>query len=940
MIHTEAQTRKQLIDEKLHLAGWNVTDPSQVSQELDIDLSAAGHAVAEPTTSYTGHQFVDYALLRNGKPMAVIEAKRTSKDAALGKEQAFQYATNLQKIHGGDIPFILYTNGYEIYLWEYGFYPPRKVHGFPTRLDLEWMAQRRTTRRPLSVELINTDIVGRDYQIAAIRAILERIEQKRQKFLLVMATGTGKTRTATALMDVLLRAHWAKRVLFLVDRIALRDQALDAFKEHLPSEPLWPKQQGNTIEKAFSPDRRIYVNTYPTMLNLIEQSRTSSDRISPHFFDAVIADESHRSIYNIYKSVLDYFNALTIGLTATPRDHIDHDTFRLFDCDVNDPTFAYTYEEATQHDPPYLCEFEVLKVRSKFQLEGIKGGILPPAVQKKLIAEGKDIEDIDFEGSDLERKVTNSGTNALIVREFMEECIKDPTGTLPGKTIFFAITKDHARRLQELFDKMYPEHEGKLARVLVSDDRFVYGKGGLLDQFKNTPFPRVAISVDMLDTGVDIREVVNLVFAKPVYSYTKFWQMIGRGTRVLEVDPLKRKAWCPEKDRFLIIDCWGNFEYFQMNPESREPSQQVPLPVKLFRSRLDQLETALAAGRPDIVEQAKTSLRADLSDLPQNNVIVSDASAHLSVVQPDTFWDHLGGADVGYLRSTIAPILRARSGIDPKAMRFETEIVELSTALLADNRETVEAIRESLLAQVGELPLTVNIVRKEEALITDVLHPSWWIQPTDEKLQTLVQRLAPLMKYRQQKTSAMMQLDLEDLLATKEYIEFGPENERISTSAYRARVEAHIQSLVDESPVLQRLSAGEPVSDADIHALADLLRSEDPYITEELLQKVYDYKAARFIRFIKHILGLEPLGSWSEDITAAFDRFIAQHNTFSQLQIQFIQTLRTFILQTGKVDREHLIAPPFTQIHPAGIRGVFRPDEIEEILTFTRQLVA
>jgi len=940
MTETEAQTRAMLIDNRLLLAGWNVDDPSQVTEEFDIDLRAAGHVVAESPSPYSGHQFADYALMEHGKPVAVVEAKRTSVDAELGQEQALRYAQNLQRIHGGDIPFILYTNGRDIFFWEPDFYPPRKVHGFPTRSDLEWMEQRRQTRRPLSVELINTDIAGRDYQIAAIRAILEGIGQKRCKFLLVMATGTGKTRTATALVDVLLRAHWAKRVLFLVDRIPLRDQALGAFKEHLESEPLWPKQEGNTIEKEFKPDRRIYVNTYPTMLNLIEKGATPSQWLSPHFFDVVIADESHRSIYNVYESVLNYFHALTIGLTATPRDHIGHDTFELFECEVNDPSFAYSYEEAIEHEPPYLCDFEVLKVRSKFQLEGIKGGTLPLAVQRRLIAEGKDIEDIDFEGSDLEKKVTNSGTNALIVREFMEESIKDETGTLPGKTIIFAISKAHARRLQALFDMMYPEHAGKLARVLVSEDRFVYGPGGLLDQFKKNSFPRVAISVDMLDTGVDILEVVNLVFAKPVYSYTKFWQMIGRGTRVLDQDLLKRKAWCREKGKFLIIDCWGNFEFFQMTPEGRDPNQLVPLPVKLFRCRLDQLEAAMARGCADIVERVKGTLRADLAALPENNVIVSDKSAELAVIEPETFWESLGAEGIGYLRSTVAPILRARSGLDFKALRFETEVVEATTALLSENQEVFEGLKESLVDQVSELPLTVNVVLREEALISEVLQPAWWAEPADAKLESLIERLAPLMKYRQQKTRAMMELDLEDLLATKEYIEYGPEHERMSTSAYRARVEAHIQALVRENPVLQRLVAGQPVDDEDVQALADLLRSQDPYITEELLQKVYDHKTARFVRFIKHILGLEPLGSWSEEVTAAFDQFIAAHTTLTQLQIQFLQTLRTFILQTGKLERRDLIAAPFTQIHPEGVRGVFQRDEIEEILAFARELVA
>ena len=935
MTFTEAETRRRLIDEKLRLAGWNVNDPSQVIQELDIDLSEAGtQKVAEPKTPYSGHQFADYGLLLHVKPMAVVEAKKTSLDAALGQEQALQYAQNLRKIYGGRIPFIFYTNGYDIYCWESEFYPPVKIHGFPTRDDLEWMDQRRENRKPLSVELINTRIVDRDYQIAAIRSILEHIEARHRKFLLVMATGTGKTRTAIALLDVLMRARWAKRILFLVDRIALRDQALDAFKEYTPSEPRWP-QQG---EKAFSKDRRVYVTTYPTMLNLIHNGTTPETWISPHFFDVVIADESHRSIYNIYLQVLDYFNGIKLGLTATPKDHIDHDTFKLFNCETHDPTFAYNYGEAVEHDPPYLCDFEVLKVRSKFQLEGIKGGILPPAVQKKLIAEGKDIEDIDFEGTDLERKVTNAGTNALIVREFMEECIKDPSGTLPGKSIFFAISKGHARRLQDLFDKLYPEQKGRLARVLVSGDRFVYGKGGLLDQFKNQDMPRVAISVDLLDTGVDIHEVVNLVFAKPVYSYVKFWQMIGRGTRVLDPDSSKRKAWCPEKDKFLIIDCWGNFEFFKMKPKGREPGQQEPLPVKLFKARLDKLEVALGIGRNDVSESVKADLRKDLNALPKNNVLVSDKEAELAVVEPDQFWDQLKAKDLGFLRSVIASILRARSDADFKAMRFETEVVELGTANLSENKDAFEGVKESILAQISELPLTVNLVARERELIEDIQQAHWWTTPTEGKLNSLIERLAPLMRFRQRRTDPMMRLDIADLMAVKEWIEFGPEHERMTTSAYREKVEDYILGLVDENRVLRKLKTGEEISESDIMNLARLLEAQALHITEDRLRKVYDHKTARFIQFMRHILGLEKLESWPETVTSAFDDFIARHTTFSALQIRFLQTLKTFILQTGKVERENLIAQPFTNLHPQGIRGLFESSQIQEIMTFVEEI--
>jgi len=839
-------------------------------------------------------------------------------------------------MHGGPTPFVMYTNGYDTFFWNSDEYPPGKVAGFPTPEDLEWLAQRRETQGALSVELINPAIAGRDYQIQGIRMLLEAIESKRRKFLMVMATGTGKTRTAVALVDVLMRAHWAKRVLFLVDRIALQEQALAAFKEHLPSSPRWPDRE----DTKFDRHRRIYVTTYPTMLNLIQAGTTPSTWISPFFFDLIIADESHRSIYNTYQQVVRYFHGLTLGLTATPRDHVDHDTFQLFECPPGDPTYAYAFDEAVTHEPPYLCDFEVLKVRSKFQVQGIKGPQLDDPQREQLEIEGFDPDSVDFEGTDLEVKVTNSGTNALIVREFMEECIKDPTGTLPGKSIIFAVSVRHARRLQDLFDQMYPEQRGRLARVIVSDDSRVYGKGGLLDQFKTQDMPRVAISVDMLDTGVDVREVVNLVFAKPVYSYVKFWQMIGRGTRVLEADSALRKTWCPEKDRFLIIDCWNNFDYFEMTPRGREPGQQIPMPVRLFRARLDQLEVALASSAVSAVSAVTTDLRADINSLPENNVVVLENQANLARVRDDAFWGRLARDQLTFLRQTIAPILRAKSDADFKALRFETDVVELGTALLAGNQTTAAALRDTIVEQVSELPLGVNLVARERDLIDEVLGTEWWAEVDDAKLRELASRLGPLMRFRQQRRDAMVSLNLADVTAVHERIVVGPDGRDLPIAAYRQRVEEAIRALVAENPVLQRLQRGEPVSEEDLRELADLLRRQDPEIDEERLRKVYDVRTASFVQLIRHVLGVESLERWSTYVTRMFDEFIAGHTTYTALQIRFLQTLRTFVLQRGKVARRDLVDSPFTQVHPQGIRGVFPPQEIEAVLGFAAGLVA
>lgn len=429
MATNEQHTRKEIIDKRLAESGWNINDSTQVVLEYDIVVDA--NLVREAATPYAGHQYSDYVLLgKDGKPLAVVEAKKSSVDANIGKEQAKQYCENIVKQHGGELPFCFYTNGHDIYFWDLGNYPPKKVYGFPTRDDLERYKYIRKARKPLTGELINTEIAGRDYQIASIRAVLEGIEKRKKQFLLVMATGTGKTRTCIAFVDALMRAGWAERVLFLVDRIALQNQALDAFKEHLPNEPRWPK----VGEREIATDRRIYVSTYPTMLNVI---RDEKKPLSPHFFDLIVVDESHRSIYNTYGEILDYFNTITLGLTATPTDVIDHNTFKIFNCEDGVPSFAYSYEEAVNNIPPYLCNFQVMKIKTKFQEDGINKRTVSLEDQKQLILEGKEIEEVNYEGTDLEKNVINKGTNTLIVREFMEESIKDANGVLPGKTIFF-----------------------------------------------------------------------------------------------------------------------------------------------------------------------------------------------------------------------------------------------------------------------------------------------------------------------------------------------------------------------------------------------------------------------------------------------------------------------------------------------------------------------
>ena len=926
---TEAETRASLIDSRLLTSGWDVSDHTKVVEEYKLSGTST---VKDASSPYTNTQFSDYVLLgRDGKPLAVVEAKSTSKDAELGREQAKQYAQHIKEESGADFPFCFYTNGNDIYFWDIGNYPPRKIHSFPTREDLERLRHIQTYKKPLTHQYIDTAIAGRDYQIGAIRSVMEGIDKKRRNFLLVMATGTGKTRTTIALVDALMKAGYVKRTLFLVDRIALREQAIDAFREHMPNEPFWPKFG----EKAIAKDRRIYVSTYPSMLNVI---RDVDQPLSSHFFDLIVVDESHRSIYNTYGEIFDYFDAMRLGLTATPTNVIDHNTFNLFDCDDGVPTFAFSYEEALLHEPPYLCDFQVMKIKTKFQDEGISKRSISLEDQKRLMLEGKEVEEINFEGTDLEKRVINKGTNTLIVKTFMEECVKDDDGVLPAKSIFFCMTKDHARRIEKIFDELYPEYVGELAKVMVSDDSRVYGKGGLLDQFKNQNMPRVAISVGMLDTGVDVRELVNLVFAKPIYSYTRFWQMIGRGTRLLE--PTNMKPWCSHKEHFLIMDCWDNFEYFKLNPKGKDSTNAIPLPVKRCEIRINKIEEALSRA-PDIAQKEIARLISELSHLPEGSIVIKDAKTELDKLDDD-FWSSLDEQKLYFLHTKIEPLFKTMVGVDFKAMRFEKDVLNASLSKLKGEEDEYLKQTQKLMEQIAELPLSINIVANHEDMIKEVLKPTFWTSATDENLDGISEELAPLMQYREIAIEGddQTRLNLKDIIKEKEFIEFGASNESVSITAYKEMVEAKIGELLAQNTILQKIKEGKAISQDEVSELTELLADESPYITIDLLRRVYHNKKAPFLRLIRHILGIETLESFPDTVSASIEQFIVEHTTLTSNQLDFLNLLRDFIIKQGDIKKKDLVSMPFTTIHSQGILGVFAPNEIEEILELTKELVA
>src|SRR6266478_8867418 len=536
---SETATRAKLIDPLLTAAGWNLKDRTQVDFEIPVD----GYD-KEPWNGIT-----DYCLFDpSGQVLAIVEAKKTSRHPREGQEQLRIYLDKVAAREGQTfVPFGFMSNGQDVFFWDSGSENPRLVAGFFTREDLLRLLFLRQNGMPLQSASINTTIVERSYQHEAIRRVTEAFANKKRRALLVMATGTGKTRTIMALIDLFLRTHQAQNVLFLADRDALVEQTLtDGFKAHLPHEPR-DRIYTHQIDKT----KRLFVATEQTLALCYA-------KFSPGFFDLIIFDEAHRSLFKRFTEVIEYFDARMIGLTATPANFIDRDTFRLFGCDANVPTFLYDYPQAVKEN--FLVDLTLYQAHTSFQRKGIKGVDLGEEDRNALAEQGIDPDSLDYAGTEIEVEVSNKDTLRKQWEEVMETCLKDQSGQLPGKTIVFAMTKKHAHRIAEVFEEMYPQHVG-LAQVVTSTTERVrdgsYGDG-LITKFKKNNRPRVAISVDMLDTGIDVPEVVNLVFMKPVQSRIKLWQMIGRGTRNHQACRFHDRLPDGKKTEFKIIDFWQN----------------------------------------------------------------------------------------------------------------------------------------------------------------------------------------------------------------------------------------------------------------------------------------------------------------------------------------------------------------------------------------------
>jgi len=928
---TEAQTRKSRIDKKLGTAGWNVNDGSKVLIEVDTknsDFNARNYKYKSETLSEEKKAYADYVLLDSkGDPLAVIEAKKASVNPDVGQKQAEMYVDDIKKNYSKDI-LIYYTNGHQIWFWNKGHSNPRQLMGFHSQADLERIRFQNISAKSFSDVKVDETIVNRDYQLEAIQRVVEGINSGRRRFLLVQATGTGKTRVAMALMDILIRTNRAQRILFLTDRSELNDQAFDEnIIKFFPSESK-QKVHSSTVDQ----NSRIYASTLQTMKNNYRDFPIG-------FFDVIISDEAHRSIYDSYGNILDYFDATLIGLTATPTNQIEHDTYNTFDCQINTPTFSYDYEKAV---PKYLAPYSVYQAQTHFQVQGIRSEELQEQEKERLLEEyGLEEDELNFTGTSLEKKVTVSGSNQSWIREFMENCIEDDTG-LPAKTIIFPVSIKHAYRIKQEFEDMYPEFKGELVRVITHEDR---RKKDLIKDFKKQSKPRIAISVGILDTGVDIPEVCNLVFMRPIKSAVRFWQMIGRGTRHDSI--CEHRDWLPggKKNSFLIFDFFKNFEYFDLHPIGNVPSQTEAITVKIFLNRLKIYKELEKKNDTKNLEIIKNKIKNDIDSLDQESQKVQQSESNIQITKEDAFWSGVGRDPIEFLKKNISHLMKHKKNVSLSEQTFifnceKYLLVKLSIDSVPEWWLQPVAVKhqERIAEDVAKLPTNLEEVKPQKELVNTVLSKSFWSDTNSEDIAKLIDVIAPLMKYKRAEEQRIIEINAEDLIEERKPIIYGPDRKEEHVEVYQQKVERRVRELAESLPVIQKIKKNEELTSADLEQLEEALNAPELYITEENLKKIYQ-KPGEMIGFMKHILDIEKLKNPEELIEEAFRGFEINHSpAFSADQLLFLQTLQTVFERKHHIEKGDLYEFPFSNLGSNYPTPMFKEEVIDEMMIMCKKL--
>lgn len=881
---SEFETRKRYINIELKLAGWEFG--KDIWEEIEVQ--------GMPNESGVG--YVDYVLYgENGKPLAVVEAKRTSKDPKIGQQQAKLYADCLEKRYS-QRPVIFLTNGFDMYIWD--DYSDRKVYGFYKKSELQLMIDRRKSKKSLSSVTINDEISNRYYQKEAIRAVCEALENKQRKTLLVCATGTGKTRIAISIVDVLSRHNWIKNILFLADRKALVKQAKKSFTKLLPNLALC-----NLLDSKDSPeDARMIFSTYPTMMNAIDDTKSKDGKrlFTPGHFDLIIIDESHRSIYKKYKSIFDYFDSYLMGLTATPKDEIDKNTYSVFDMENGVPTYAYEYNKAVEDG--YLVDYTSIEFKTKIMEDGIKYDELSDEEKEEYENTFNDDESIGDEigNNAVNEWLFNSDTIDLVLNKLMTEGLKIEGEEKIGKTIIFAKNTKHARAIVERFNKLYPKYGGNFVKAVDYSINYV---DSIIDDFSDkNKLPQIAVSVDMLDTGIDIPEILNLVFFKKVRSKTKFWQMIGRGTRL-----------CPDllgvdmdKERFLIFDFCNNFEFFKFNPKGFEGNKTETLTEKLFNIKVSMvkelqdikyIEGEYAELRKELLEELITSVKA----LNEDSYIVRMNLSYVHKYKNENVWSNIGAVAQNEIREYISPLITSYSD-DELAKRFDVVMYNIQLAYLQNNNAS-KGIRHVMataekLSKLGTIPQ----IQQQKYTIEKAMTEDFWEDSDIFEVEEVRISLREFIKYLEKSSQKIYYTSFEDMIVAED------RNDSVynanNLKNYKKKVEYYLNSHKDELAIF-KLRNNKKITKQDVETLEEILLKQ--------LGNCDDYKKefgdTPVSQLVRRLVGLD-----REAANEAFSEFL-NNKSFNTKQIHFVKLIVDYVVKNGFIeDNKVLMEDPFRTV--------------------------
>lgn len=920
--YNEATTRLRLIDLLLAESGW-----TDLKDGRDLEYRV------EPMPNEQGHGFADYVLWgADGLPLAVVEAKRTRRSPSEGQQQAKLYADALEQMHGRR-PVIFYTNGYEHWIWDDArSIPPRRLGGFKTAQELGEMIARRSDAQPLADQKPKASIAGRPYQTRALTRIAEHFDSGSRKALLVMATGTGKTRTVIALVDMMVQAGLVKRALFLCDRISLVRQARSAFAAHMPdSSPV------NLVTDP-SGTGRVYVSTYPTMMNLIDRADHSGRRFGPGHFDLVIIDEAHRSIYKRYRAIFEWFDSYLVGLTATPREEVDRDTYRLFDLDPGHPTDFYGLEEAI--DDGFLVPFEPIALPTRFMREGIRYDDLSDEEKDQWdeLDWGEAGRRDEVTAGEINKYLFNADTVDKVLAHVMENGIRVDGGDKIGKTIIFAANKAHAKFIEDRFNAGWPKYGGSFARRILHGESYAQS---LIEAFEIPgKEPQIAISVDMMDTGVDVPEVVNLVFFKLVRSKTKFWQMVGRGTR------LRPGLFGPgaDKTEFRIFDVCANLEFFGSNPDFTAPPVPKSLTERLIevRLKLAQVIDHTADDKGDISGAAPAgdmkSVRSSLVDEVRRFVMGLDVTSfvvrgHLRAVEmwqaEDATWGDLNDAATEEIVELAALPSNADLGAE-EAKRFDLLMFELQLCLLGRSTK-METCRRKIMEIVTALSTKTDIpaVARHADLLEEMISEGWWEGLTVPIAERARLRLREIVHLIDQTSRSILYTDFEDDLGAATPVTLNPAADfAMFKKKARQFLEQHGDHLA-----LRRLKAGRPLTRLDIEELERILVEAGIGSDADIMvaRTTSSAQVEGFGVFLRSIVGLDRAA-----VQEHFAEFIA--DGASADQIEFVGMVIEHLTRNGLIDPGLLYDSPFSDLSPDGPDALFPEDRVDLLLSRVRQL--